>query len=107
MAARDRYPAYRIQTPPEAVQAIIMAADSTCVPIVGEDYKHGAVACFCLMGREGQCLEKFYLVNAPEDKKVTFWKRVDREVAHLKAHCGREVPWYGLCDGAPELQEKL
>ena len=106
VAARERYPAYRIQTPPDQVEAVILAADSTCVPIVGEDYKHVAVACFCLMGSEGQCLEKFYLVNAPEDKKITFWQRVDGEVAHLKAHCGPEVPWYGLCDGAPELQEK-
>ena len=107
VAARERYPAYQIQTPPEQIQAIIMAADSTCVAIVGEDYKHVAVACFCLMGTDGQCLEKIYLVNAPEDKKVTFWQRVDGEVQHLKQHCGAEVPWFGLCDGAPELQEKL
>lgn len=107
VAARERYPAYQIQTPPEEIQAVIMAADSTCVPIVGEDYKHVAVACFCLIGTDGQCLEKIYLVNAPEDKKVTFWQRVDREVQHLKQHCGPEVPWFGLCDGAPELQEKL
>lgn len=107
VAARERYPAYQIQTPPADVQTVLFQADSTCVPLVGEDYKHVAVACFCLMGTDGACLEKIYLVNAPEDKKITFWQRVDREVAQLKAHCGPEVPWYGVCDGAPELQEKL
>ena len=106
VAAKERYPAYQIQTPPKQVQAVIMAVDSTCVPIVGEDYKHVAVACFCLMGTDGECLEKIYLVNAPEDKKVTFWQRVDGEVGPLKEHCGPDVPWFGLCDGAPELQEK-
>ena len=107
VASRERYPAYQIQTPPEQVQAVIMAADSTCVPIVGEDYKHVAVACFCLMGADQECLEKIYLTNAPEDKKITFWQRVDGEARHLQEHCGADVPWFGLCDGAPELQEKL
>ncbi len=107
VAARERYPAYQIQTPPEQVQAVIMAADSTCVPIVGEDYKHVAVACFCLMGADQECLEKIYLTNAPEDKKITFWQRVDGEARQLQEHCGGDVPWFGLCDGAPELQEKL
>lgn len=107
VTAKERYPAYKIATPPEQVEAVIMAADSTCVAIVGEAYKHVAVACFCLMGAEGACLEKIYLVQAPEDKKITFWERVDGEVKHLKQHCGFEVPWFGLCDGAPELQEKL
>jgi hypothetical protein len=107
VAARERYPAYQIETPPEAVQAVIMAADSTCVPVVGEDYKHVAVASFRLIGTDGVCLEKIHLVNAPEDKKITFWQRVEREVQQLKQHCGPDVPWFGLSDGAPELQEKL
>ena len=107
VAAKERYPAYQIQTPPEQVHAVIMAADSTCVPIVGEDYKHVAVACFCLMEEGGECLEKIYLVNAPEDRKVNFWQRVEGEVQQLKQHCGPDTPWFGLCDGAPELQEKL
>ena len=32
---------------------------------------------------------------------------MDGEVGHLKEHCGPDVPWFGLCDGAPELQEKI
>ena len=38
---------------------------------------------------------------------MTFWQRVDAEAQLLKKHCGVDVPWFGLCDGAPDLQEKL
>ena len=32
----------------------------------------------------GECLENFYLVNAPEDRKVNFWQRVEGEGQQLK-----------------------
>jgi len=107
VTAKERYPAYQIQTPADRIHAVVMAADSTCVPIVGEEFRHVPVGCFCLMDAEGECLEKFYVVNSPEDRKVNFWQRMDVEARRLQEHCGPDVPWFGVCDGAPELQEKL
>lgn len=105
--AKERYQAYRYETPPEDVAAVLLSADSTCTAIVGEDYKHTTVGCLCLMSEEGECLEKVFLANSPEDKKVRFWQRMESEIAVLKAHCGGETPWYGICDGAPDIQEQL
>jgi hypothetical protein len=105
--AKERYHAFSYQTAPEKVAAVVLAADATCTAIVGEDYKHTAVGCLCLMSEEGECLEKVFLANSPEDKKVSFWRRMEGEIAALKEHCGPETPWYGVCDGAPEIQEHL
>jgi hypothetical protein len=105
--ARERCTAYRYQTPPEAVAAVVASADSTCTAIVGEDYKHTTVGCLCLMSEQGACLEKIFLANSPEDKKVRFWERMEGEIKHLKAHCGKETPWYGICDGAADIQDQL
>jgi hypothetical protein len=105
--AKERYQAFAYQTPPEQVAAVVLAADATCTAIVGEDYKHTAVGCLCLMSEEGECLEKVFVANSPEDKKVRFWQRLEGEIAVLKKHCGPETPWYGVCDGAPEIQEQL
>ena len=32
VTAKERYPAYQIQTPADKIHAVVMAADSTCVP---------------------------------------------------------------------------
>jgi hypothetical protein len=106
--AKERHQAFKIETPPEQVHMVTVFADSTCTAIVGEDYKHSAVGCFCLLDEWGKCLEKFFVVNAPEDKKVNFWQKMFAEAANLKKYLNSpDIPWHGACDGAEDVQTNL
>lgn len=105
--AKEGIAAYRYETPPQQVAAVLVAADSTCTAIVKEDYKHSTVGVISLMDAQGEELERVYLANSPQDKKLDFWTRCEAEIALLKAHLGRVVPWYGICDGAEDVQNFL
>jgi hypothetical protein len=104
--AQEKARPYAYQADPTKVEAIIALADSTCTAIVGEDWKHVAAGAFVLLDEQGERLETIYLANAPEDNKVTFWQRMEQEHQRLLLHFP-EVPWFGLCDGAKDIQEWL
>ena len=104
--AQEEARPYAYQADPAKVEAIIALADSTCTAIVDEGWKHVTAGAFVLLDDNGERLETIYLANAPEENKTTFWQRMDIEHQRLKEHFP-EVPWYGLCDGAPDIQAWL
>lgn len=104
--AQEKARPYAYQAEPTKVEAVIALADSTCTAIVGEGWKHVAAGAFVLLDGEGERLETIYLANAPEDYKNTFWQRMDQEAQRLRQRFP-EVPWFGLCDGAKDIQEWL
>ena len=105
--AQERARMYDLACDPKAVHAVIASADATCVAIVKEDYKQATAGCFCLLGENGERIETIYIAHSPEDAKLSFWERMEREAARLRTMLGPDVPWYGICDGAPDIQEKL
>lgn len=104
--AQEKARPYTYQSEPSKVEAIVALADATCTAIVGEGWKHVAAGAFVLLDGEGERLETIYLANAPEDNKTTFWQRMDQEAHRLRRHFP-EVPWFGLCDGAKDIQAWL
>jgi hypothetical protein len=105
--AQERARMYDLQTKPEDVHSVLVAADATCVAISGEDYKQATAGCFCLLDEQGQRLETIYLAHSPEDAKLSFWERMEREAGRLRSVLGPETPWFGISDGAPDIQAKL
>jgi hypothetical protein len=105
--AQERARMYALECDPGQVHTVIVCADAACVPIVGEDYKQATAGCFCLLDEKAERLETIYLAHSPEDAQLSFWERMEREAARLRSVLGPEVPWYGLSDGAPDIQEKL
>ena len=104
--AQEKARPYAYQADPSKVEAIVALADATCSAIVDEGWKHVTAGAFVLLDAEGERLETIYLANAPEDHKTTFWQRMEQETQRLKLHFP-EVPWYGLCDGAKDIQAWL
>lgn len=104
--AQEKARPYAYQTEPDRVEAIVALADATCTAIVDEGWKHVAAGAFVLLDGEGERLETIYLANAPEDSKTTFWQRMDQEAERLREHFP-DVPWFGLCDGATDIQTWL
>lgn len=104
--AQENHLAYEVKTPESEVEAIVVAADATCVPLVKESYKQASAGCFCLLNKEGDLLEKIYLAEVPEEGKRRFWARMEQETRRLKERFPL-VPWFGLSDGAVDIQEWL
>jgi hypothetical protein len=104
--AQERGHPYIIRSTPEEVEAVVVQADSTTANIVGEGFKHVALGGIFILDAEGNRLEEIFLANAPEEGKETFWSRFDREFARVKARFP-DVHYYGLCDGAEEIQNWL
>ena len=104
--AQEKARPYAYQADPTKVEAIIALADATCTAIVGEGWKHVAAGAFVLLDAEGERLETIYLANAPEENKTTFWQRMEQEAQRLRQHFP-DVPWFGLCDGAKDIQAWL
>ena len=105
--AQERARMYTLACDPAHVHSVLVCADATCAAIAGEDYKQATAGCFCLLDEEAGRLETIYLAHSPEDAKLSFWERMEREATRLRSVPGQEVPWYGLSDGAPGIQEKL
>lgn len=97
---------YEVRTPREEVEAIVMGIDGTCAAICEEGYKQVMAGTIALLDKNAERLETIYVANAPEEGKATFLARMEREVERLKAW-DPEVPWQGICDGAPDLQTWL
>jgi hypothetical protein len=105
--AQERARMYDLECDPAAVHAVLVSADATCVAIAKENYKQATAGCFCLLGESGERLESIYMAHSPEDAKLSFWERMEREAGRLRTVLSPDVPWYGICDGAPDIQEKL
>jgi len=105
--AQEKARPYELRADLEEVAAVVVMADATCTAIVGEDYKQVSCGAFCLMNETGERLETIYTARAPEEGKTTFWEAMEREYQHIAAAVGRDVPWFGVCDGAPDIQQWL
>jgi hypothetical protein len=105
--AQERARPYELRANMDAVAAVVVMADATCTALVGEDYKQVACGAFCLLDGDGQRLETIYLAQVPEEGKKTFWEAMERERLRILAAAGPEVPWFGVCDGAPDIQQWL
>jgi hypothetical protein len=109
--AQEQALPYALEADPEQVAAVVVLGDSTCAHIVGEGYKHVATGAFVLLDKEGETLETIHLANAPEEGKVMFWQRMGLEFDRLKHllvdELGRDILWFGLCDGAEDMQNWL
>jgi hypothetical protein len=109
--AQEQAQPYALKADPTQVEAVVILTDSTCANIVGEGWKHVAAGAFVLLDAKGSTLEIVYLANAPEEGKATFWQRMDLEYQRLKQFLEqeqeKEIIWYGLCDGAEEMQNWL
>ena len=97
---------YAPDTPKDKVHSIVMGADGTCTAICEEGYKQAMAGTFSLLDEQGARLETIHIAHAPEDGKVTFKARMEREAARLKAW-DPDITWQGICDGAPDLQDWL
>jgi hypothetical protein len=97
---------YAIRSTPEEVAAVVVEADATTANMVDEGYKRVALGGIFLLDSKGERIEQVYLANAPEDGKVTFRGRMERELARVKERFP-EAHYYGLCDGAEEIQNWL
>lgn len=104
--AKETFLAYQLQTPPDQIHGILVAADAANVNLVNEGYKNVCAGCFCLMDENGESLETICIANAPEEGKTNFWKRMALETARLKALLP-DIPWFGISDGAPDIQAWL
>jgi hypothetical protein len=106
--AQERGHPYAIQAAPQEVAAVVVMADATTALIVDEGYKHVALGGFFFLDAQGNRLEKdsIFLANAPEEGKVTFWRRMEQEFERIKARFP-DALYVGLCDGAEEMQNWL
>lgn len=104
--AKETFMAYKVQTPPERIHAVLVAADAANVLLVKEGYKNVCAGCFCLMDEDGECLEFICIANSPQEGKTNFWKRMELETKRLKQLLP-EVAWFGISDGAPDIQDWL
>ena len=105
--AQEKARPYELRADMDKVAAVVVMADATCTAIVGEEYKQVSCGAFCLMDSEGQRLETIYTALVPEDGKMTFWEVMERERQRIAAAAGPDVPWFGVCDGAPDIQQRL
>lgn len=105
--AREKARPYELRADLNEVAAVVIMADATCTAIVGEDYKQVCCGAFCLMDSAGERLETIYLAQVPEEGKTTFWEAMERERLRLAEAVGPDVPWFGVCDGAPDIQAWL
>lgn len=109
--AQEQAQPYALEADPTKVAAVVILADFTCAKMVGEGCKHVAAGAFVLLDAEGNTLETIYIANAPEEGKALFWSRMDLEYNRLKQllveELGLDIHWYGLGDGAEEIQNWL
>ena len=104
--SKEEHWSYRPAAPVRQVATIALGYDGTCANLCYEGWKTLMVASFTLYDAQGQRLESFYLANAPEEGKETFFARAEREMAgHKKLY--PEALWVGLSDGAHDLREQL
>ena len=97
---------YRPTPSAKQVATIGLGYDGTCANICYEGWKNVMVASFTLYDRQGERLESFYIAQAPEEGKITFFARADREVATLKKYYPQAI-WVGISDGAADLRPEL
>jgi hypothetical protein len=105
--AQEKAKPYTLRADPDAVAAVVVMADATCTPIVGEQYKQVCCGAICLMNSEGERLETIHVARVPEEGKTTFWEVLGRECDRIAEAVGPETPWFGVCDGAPDIQQWL
>lgn len=86
--------------------AITVYVDGTCTALVGEQYKQVMVGAIDILDAAGERLETVYLAQVPEDKKVTFFTRMERELDRIKKRYP-QLLCVGLSDGASDLQAWL
>lgn len=103
---KEPYWRYEPVTPPEQAAVIALGYDGTCAQTCEEGWKQVMVGTLTLYDSGGEPLETLHLANAPEDGKTTFFARMDREVATLKARCP-DALWVGVSDGASDLRPEL
>jgi hypothetical protein len=106
-AAQEKARPYELRAELDKVAAVVVMTDATCTAIVGEDYKQVSCGAFCLMDSAGERLETIYTARVPEEGKTTFREVMERERERIAAAAGPGVPWFGVCDGAPDIQQWL
>lgn len=97
---------YAPATAPGDAAALIIYVDGTCGAICEEGYKQIMVGAIDVLDAAGERLETAYIAHAPEEGKVTFLARMERELERLRPRYG-DLFCMGLCDGAPDLQAWL
>lgn len=109
--AQEQALPYALEADPTKVAAVVILVDCTTTNMVGEGWKHVATGAFVLLDAEGKTLETIYKANAPEEGKVLFWNRMDLEYTRLKhlleEELEQDILWYGLGDGAEDIQNWL
>lgn len=105
--AQEKARPYELRADMDKVAAVVVMADATCTAIVSEEYKQVSCGAFCLMDSAGERLETIYTARVPEEGKTTFWEVMERERERIAAAVGPDVPWFGVCDGAPDIQQWL
>jgi hypothetical protein len=104
--AKEKKWSYELETPPGEVGWIVLGIDGTCAPMCEGGWKQVMVGTITLCNKAGEPLETIYIANAPEDGKATFYDRMRREVAAVKARYPA-ARWAGISDGARDLRAFL
>lgn len=103
---KENHWTYAPASAPGKAVAVVIYLDGTCGAICDEGYKQIMVGAIDVLDEAGERLETIYLAQAPEEGKITFLTRMERELERLRPRYGNLL-WMGLCDGAPDLQTWL
>lgn len=86
----------KMETPPASV---VLSLDGTCALMCEDGWRETMVGTISLYDREGQRQHTIYLAATPEYGKATFLRRLEAEVAHVKATYPH-AHYAGIADGA-------
>ncbi len=81
------------------IKTIAIGADGTCGLFCNDGYREIMVGTIALYGEDDERLHTIYVAEAPEYGKATFFAKMDREIAIIKARFP-EARVAGIADGA-------
>jgi hypothetical protein len=87
---------------PSKVSFVSIGIDGTCMLFFGEEgYRQAMVGTIAFFDAAGERLHTNYIAAAPEYGKATFLRRMDEEIARIKAIHG-DARYVGISDGASD-----
>jgi hypothetical protein len=81
------------------VASVAVGIDGTCMFLSDDGWREAMAGTISLYDEDGERQHTIYIGGAPEYGKATFLRRMEHEIAHVKALYPKAT-WVGLADGA-------
>ena len=82
------------------VASVAVGIDGTCMFLSDDGWREAMAGTISLYDEDGERQHTIHIGGAPEYGKATFLRRMEHEIAHVKALYPKAT-WVGLADGAP------